>query len=155
MTSGKGQAAPDDPLRDYPIVITVPVRWGDMDAFGHVNNTVYFRFLESSRIAFFERVGTHGSTPSGVGPILHSTSCRFRAPVTFPDTVRVGARVVEVGEDRIRMEHAIYSERMGRVAATGEAVVVSFDYASGTKAPVPQSWRDHVASLEGSAPSKR
>lgn len=137
----------DDPLREYPVVVSQPVRWGDMDAFGHVNNTVYFRFFETARIAYFEEMGIHTSTPSGVGPILHSTSCRFRAPVVFPDTVRTGARVAEVGEDRIRMEHVVYSERLAKVAATGEALVVTFDYAAGQKAPVPQPWRDHIARL--------
>lgn len=141
----------DDPLCEFPIVISVPVRWGDMDAFGHVNNTVYLRFFESARIAYFERMGIHTSTPEGVGPILHSTSCRFRAPVTFPDTVRVGARVVDIGDDRVRMEHTVYSERMGKVAATGDALVVSFDYAKGEKAPVPAEWRKHIADLEAGA----
>ncbi|MFW6067917.1 MAG: acyl-CoA thioesterase [Myxococcota bacterium] len=136
-----------DPLSDYPIVVTEAVRWGDMDAFGHVNNTVYFRFFESARIAFFAELGIHTSTPEGVGPILHSTSCRFRAPVTFPDSLRVGARVADVGEDRIRMEHLVYSERLQKAAATGDALVVTFDYANGCKAPLPPAWREHIDAL--------
>jgi acyl-CoA thioester hydrolase len=87
-----------------------------------------------------------------VGPILHTTSCRFRAPVVFPDTVTIGARVVELGEDRMRMMHQVYSERLDRVAATGEALVVSFDYQAGRKAPLPDSWKQHIASLEGALP---
>jgi acyl-CoA thioester hydrolase len=141
------------PLPDFPVTLTIPVRWGDMDAFGHVNNTVYFRFLESARIAFFERMGIHTSAPTGVGPILHSTSCRFRAPVVFPDTVTVGARVVAMGEDRIRMAHDVHSARMDRIAASGEAVVVSFDYGTGQKAPIPQAWKDHITALQGSLPA--
>lgn len=140
-------------LADFPVTIRIAVRWGDMDALGHVNNTVYFRFFESARIAYFERMHVHTGTPSGVGPILHSTSCRFRAPVVFPDTVTVGARVEEVGEDRIRMVHHVHSERLDRVAATGEALVVSYDYQAGRKASLPDLWKEHIASLQGGLPS--
>jgi acyl-CoA thioester hydrolase len=140
------------PLADFPVTVTIPVRWGDMDAFGHVNNTVYFRFFEGARIAYFERMHIHTGVPSGVGPILHSTSCRFRAPVVFPDTVTVGVRVAELGEDRIRMVHEVHSERLDRIAATGEALVVTFDYQNGRKAPLPETWKQHIAALEGGLP---
>ncbi|MEQ8453496.1 MAG: thioesterase family protein [Sandaracinaceae bacterium] len=136
-------------LEGFPVQLTLPVRWGDMDAFAHVNNTVYFQYFESARIAYFERMGIIEGTPSGAGPILASTQCRFRAPVTYPDTVTVGARIPEVGDDRFRMEYAVWSERLATVAAKGEGVVVSFDYASGSKIPLPEAWRAAIAEIEG------
>jgi acyl-CoA thioester hydrolase len=125
-----------------------------MDAFQHVNNTVYFRFFESARIAYFERMGVSGAAGAsgGVGPILHSTACRFRAPVTYPDTVRVGARVVDVGDDRFRMEYAVVSEALGRVAATGDGLVVTFDYGAGTKVSLPAAWRRGIEAVEAGTP---
>jgi acyl-CoA thioester hydrolase len=138
-------------LAGYPVVATFPVAWGDMDAFQHVNNTRYFRYFENARIAYFDEAGISGVSgmPSGVGPILASTSCQFKAPLSFPDTIGVGARVVDVGEDRFTVEHAVASDKLGRIAAIGEAIIVSFDYAAQAKAPVPDAWRKAIARLEG------
>jgi acyl-CoA thioester hydrolase len=129
-------------MHPYEAVVDVPVAWGDMDAFGHVNNTRYFRYFETARIEFFAGFGFLGQ---GVGPILAATSCRFRAPVVFPDTLRVGSRVVSVGEDRFTLEHAAYSEKLDRIAAIGEAVVVSYDYAAGSKVALPPEWKAALA----------
>lgn len=137
-------------LSDYPVVATFPIAWGDMDAFQHVNNTRYFRYFENARIAYFDEAGISGVSgmPSGTGPILASTSCKFIAPLSFPDTIGVGARVVDIGEDRFTVEHAVASDKLGRIAAVGEARIVSFDYAAQTKAPVPDHWREAIERLE-------
>jgi acyl-CoA thioester hydrolase len=141
----------DEILPDYPVTVTRSVQWGDMDAFQHVNNIRYFRYFEDVRIAYFEEAGIAAATglPEGVGPILAETSCRFKAPLSYPDTLTLGARVEEVGEDRLHVRHAIYSEKLGRIAAEGRALIVSFDYAKQHKAPVPDAWREAVARLEG------
>ena len=135
-------------LRPFPVVSTIAVAWGDMDAFQHVNNAMYFRYFETARIAYFDRAQLDEAT---VGPILASTSCRFRAPVTYPDTLLVGARVTAVGTDRFGMEYAAYSMHLGRVAAQGEAVVVAYDYAARSKALVPQQWLDTIRALDPGA----
>lgn len=129
----------DAQLAAFPVVIRIVVAWSDMDALGHVNNAVYFRYFEAARIAYLERLDALallGAT--GLGPILASTHCRFRAPLTYPDTVAVGARTTDVGEDRITMEYAAASTRLGRVAAEGGAVVVTYDYRQNRKAPLPE-----------------
>ena len=73
---------------------TLTTSLGDIDLLGHVNNVVYFRWFESARIAYFDKVRMweFGETV-GIGPILHSINCRYRIPLTYPDTVSVGARV--------------------------------------------------------------
>src|SRR5262245_20383692 len=79
--------------REFPVVIEIPIAWGEMDAMQHVNNIVYFRYVESARMAYFERIGfLEHQRVTGVGPILAWTNCRFRRPLTYPDTVRVGTR---------------------------------------------------------------
>lgn len=140
----------ESPLADYPVVIEVPVAWGDMDAFEHVNNTVYLRWFESSRIAFFERVDALGTKhKTGVGPILASTRCRFKIPLTYPDTVYCGARVAfdSLGEDRFLMEHAVVSQRHGAIAAEGDGLIVCFHYGEGHKAPIPEALRAQILAL--------
>jgi acyl-CoA thioester hydrolase len=139
-------------LSRYPALLTIPVAWGEMDAFAHLNNTVYFRYFESARIAYFRSMEVYETgTPTGVGPILASTSCRFRAPIAYPDTVRVGARVREIGSDRFVMEYAIVSEALGRLAANGEGVIVSYDYSATSKVELPARWRECIVAIEGAA----
>lgn len=135
-------------LCGFPVVIEVPVAWGDMDAFGHVNNTVFFRFFESARIAYLRAIDfTAGGEAGAIGPILASTQCRFRRPVTFPDTVRVGARTTGLEEDRFIMEYRLVSEALGEVAAEGGGVVVSYDYGAGRKAAIPAPVRARILDI--------
>lgn len=138
-----------DPPPPFPVEVETPVAWGDMDAFGHVNNTVFFRYFETARIAYFDAVDFTGGPRRGdVGPILHSTHCRFRRPLTYPDTVTVGARVTGTGEDRLTMEYRVVSRKLGEVAAEGGGVVVSYHYGEGRKAPLPEAVRRRIRELE-------
>ena len=139
-------------LADFPVRVEIPVAWGDMDALGHVNNTVYFRYFETARISCFAELGLGQIEQSGgVGPILHSASCRFRIPLTHPDTVTVGARIGDVGEDRFVMLYRAVSHRHDAVAADGESLIVTFDYATGSKARVPDELRAQLLQLRGNA----
>lgn len=132
------------------MVVDTPVAWGDMDYFRHVNNIVFFRYFESARIAYLERIHFEDELKQGgIGPILHSTQARFRRPVTYPDRVLAGARTVEMAADRLVMEYRVVSEKLGAVAAEGGGVVVAYDYPAGRKAPLPPRVRDAVRGLEG------
>lgn len=139
-----------DLLQDYPVVYETDVAWGEMDAFQHVNNVVYLRYFESARIKYFHHTPMMSEMEeTGVGPILHSVSCRFRFPLTYPDRVRVGVRVKEVGEDRLVVHHRVVSVRHERIAAEGDGVVVMFDYRNNRKARVSETLAAAIARLEG------
>jgi acyl-CoA thioester hydrolase len=136
-------------LDGFPVVVSLPVQWNEMDAYGHVNNTVYFRYFEAARIEYLERIGIREVTPEQpTGVILHSTSARFRLPVRYPDQVRVGARTVELLDDRFRMEYRVVSEAAGATAAEGWGVVVCFDYAGQRKAALPEAVRHAIQALD-------
>lgn len=137
-------------LEEYPIVIEVPIAWGEMDSFSHVNNIVYFRWFESARIAYLDAIGFRGGDGhSGVGPILSSTHCRFRRPLRYPDTVQVGARTEQVAVDRFTMEYRIVSLGEDAVAAEGGGIVVAYDYEAAIKSGLPLDVRDRIRQLEG------
>ena len=139
-------------LTAFPIVVTIPVAWGEMDAFQHVNNSVYFRYFESARIAYFERLELmEYMQMTGVGPILASTQCRFRIPLTYPDVVRVGAKIADIADDRFVMHYAVVSQRLQKLAAEGEGVIVSFNYRENQKAPLPEVIRQRIAAIEATA----
>ena len=136
-------------LSGFPVVIEQAVQWGEMDAFAHVNNTVYFRYFENARIAYLERVGWWQEVArTGVGPILASVQARFRRPLAHPDTIRIGARVTELGEDRFTMEHRIVSVSRGEVVTEGSSVIVSYFYAEKRKTPIPEEYRRRIEELE-------
>jgi acyl-CoA thioester hydrolase len=123
-----------------PVVITIPVAWGEMDAFHHVNNVAYFRYIESARVAFCREIGWMpgvGEAASGVWPILHSAQIRFRAPVNYPDTLTISATPSAIEADRFTLSHALTSTAQGRVVAEGSGIIVSYDFARATKAPIP------------------
>jgi acyl-CoA thioester hydrolase len=138
------------PLAGFPVVVEIDVAWGDMDAFGHVNNVVYFRYFEQARLEYFRRLGVFElSRAAGVGPIVQSTQARYRRPLTYPDHVAVGVRVPAVGSDRFTIEHVLVSSRWNAVTAEGSSVVVTFDYDRGVKSAVPDAVRRAIEALEG------
>lgn len=135
----------------WPVEVDVPVAWGDMDAFQHVNNTVYLRWFETARIAYFQKLGmpTHFGQP-GLSAILAHASVDFKQPVTFPDRIKARARVAKVGNSSFTMSYQAFSEKRG-VVAEGEGVVVTFDYAKGLKVPVDAELRERIAKAEAGA----
>ena len=140
-------------LERYPVVVNVPVAWGEMDALGHVNNIVFYRYFETARIAYFNRLGrTSFTADREKGLILARSGCRYKAPVTHPDTLAVGARVTALDDDRMRMEYAVFSPKLGKIAAVGEAEVVSYDYRRGCRTPFDPSYRAMIVALEGREP---
>lgn len=137
----------------FPARVRIPVQWGDMDAYGHVNNAVYFRWFESARIEYLGLCGFLESYEEDrVGPILHSTSCRFRRALSFPDEVLVGGRASSVGEDRFEMEYRVVSVTGDAVAAEGTGLIVSFDYRAGEKRAIPAAIRTRIEEMESEAP---
>ena len=131
-----------DLLADYPFVYTVRMAWGEMDAFAHLNNVVLFRYFESARIAFFEQNGfVRQGRPLAVGPILASTGCRFKIPLTYPDTLQVGLRIKDIKDDRFTIDYAVASEKVAKISATGDAVIVSYDYENNRKTDLTEQWR--------------
>lgn len=136
-------------LEEFPVTVEKTLSWGDMDAFSHVNNTKYFRFFEDARIAYFQTTFINDEMEkTRIGPILKSTSCTFRIPLTFPDTILIGARVIELMNDRFVMKYGLWSHRHQRIAAEGEGVVVCLDYSTGQKAPLPARVVQAIKQLE-------
>lgn len=136
-------------LQGFPAIIEIPVAWGEMDSFGHVNNIIYFRYFESGRLDYFEKIGYLDLVKTeGIGPILASTQCRFRFPLTFPDTISVGTRVSDIQEDRFLMHYRVVSHTHNKVAADGEGLIVSYDYNKNQKTPIPEKILGKFEELE-------
>lgn len=137
-------------LAGYPVIVELPVVWGEMDSYRHVNNVVYFRYFENARLEYFRRLDWFEfEKQTGIGPILSATHARFRKPLTYPDTISVGCRVGKLEEDRFHMEYILVSHRLNAVAADGGGTIVTFHYEEGKKVLVPDEIRRRIEGLEG------
>jgi acyl-CoA thioester hydrolase len=137
-------------LNAFPVVRADSIGWSDMDAFQHVSNLVYFRWFQEARVEYMTLIGWFEmNTRIGYGPIVASTQARYRRPLSFPDRIWTGARIIDIGKDRVTFEHKIVSEKWGdELVAEGQAVIVGFDYLRGAKAELPTELLDAIASLE-------
>jgi acyl-CoA thioester hydrolase len=136
-------------LGRWPVSVEVPVAWGDMDAFDHVNNTVFFRWFETARIAYFERLGfLDRMEEDGVGPILARATCDYRLALRYPDLVRVEATVTRLGNSSFVMGYRVFSAEQDALAAEGEGVIVLYDYGTGQKAALDDDLRSAIEALE-------
>jgi acyl-CoA thioester hydrolase len=139
----------EDVLSACTVVMNIPVAWGEMDSMGHVNNIIYFRYFESVRIEYFNRLNMMGYQQEiGIGPILASTECRFKMPLHYPDTVIVGTKILSMEEDRFVMGYEVFSTKHKRIAADGEGVIVAYDYHNNKKVPIPEALRIKIMELE-------
>ena len=117
-----------------------PVRWADQDAYGHVNNTVYFRFFEEARIRW---LNDEAIIPDGEeeGPVIVTTAATFHQELQYPATVRVELRTGRAGNSSLETFYRVLDAEDGRVYASGEAKVVWINQDSGRPAPLPDRLR--------------
>ncbi len=132
-------------LKDYTVVEEIPVRWGDMDARGHVNNTIFYRYFESSRIALFQFLDIYEEpTTARIGPILSFQSCFYKAPLFYPDTVYVGAKITRIEGSKIIIKHVLSSKNLERIAAEGEAHIIWYDYEKKKRAIISDDLKHRI-----------
>lgn len=132
-----------------PVVIVQKVRWGEMDALGHVNNAVYFKYFEDVRIILFDKLGFNSVTASDPeGPILAHIDCQFLRPISYPDTLTIDCWVEKIGRTSMHVHHEIHSEALATVAARGTSVVVLIDYKTGGKVPLTDAIKEQIKALQ-------
>jgi acyl-CoA thioester hydrolase len=120
-----------------------------MDAFQHVNNTVYLRWFETARMAYFQRLGlVERMGRDGIGPILAKATVSYLRPVTWPDRVRVEVTVTRLGEKSFAMAYRARSSAQQAEVASGESVMVVYDYRAARSAPADDELRAAIAALE-------
>jgi len=117
-----------------------PVRWGDMDALGHVNNTVYFRYMEQARIEWLYALAQEGGGyATGTGPVIVNASCTFLVPIVYPGDVEVRMYLSEAGRSSIGSHYEL--DCAGRRMAEGAAKIVWIGIESGKSVELPPGLR--------------
>lgn len=120
----------------------VAIRWGDMDAMMHVNNTVYFRFMEQARIGWIDSWGVGNDAASPEGPVIASAACRFKRPLKYPGEVEVKVYVGKIGRSSMPTYYEIRrTDDAETVYATGEALFVWISNKSGRPVAFPEPVR--------------
>ena len=135
----------------WPISTEIKVNWGDMDALGHVNHSVYAKWMETVRMMYFSEIGMMNLyDDSNIGPILARIEIDYELPIVFPDVVTVSTSVSRMGNSSFDMRYKIESiSNNGKSAATGSVVCVLLDYSSGIPHKIPPKLRESIAKLEG------
>lgn len=130
--------------------ITIDIRFGDIDAMGHVNNAKYLTYMETARITYARDLGLwDGGPPRDIAPIMAKATIEYKLPLNLDDqAVEVYTRVSRLGNKSYDMEHLIVRKRDGEVAAFGLIVVVAYDYRTGQSTPIPDAWREKLLAYE-------
>lgn len=126
--------------------LEVPIRWGDMDALGHVNNVQYFRYLESGRIAYLNQVLAKTRTARQL--VLADMQCTFLRQLHYPGTVEVGTRSVRLGSSSLHLHCGLFIKDEAEPAASCRAVLVCYDFEQQQSTPLSVEERTAIAHFD-------
>ena len=132
-------------MSDFSIVQRV--RFGDLDAMGHLNNVEFLRYFETARIDFM-RQALPGHAPGrrrGFGFIFAECHINYRSPASFDEDIRIFIRPGELRRSSFRLEFEMRCDGDDRLVAEGYGVLVGYDYAAGKALPIPDEVRERLS----------
>lgn len=131
----------------YALVRPVPTRWMDNDVYGHVNNVVYYSYFDTVVNATLIEAGLLDPLHSPLIGLVVESSCRYAAPLSFPETVEAGLRVAKLGSSSVRYEIGLFKAGRSEPAADGHFVHVYVDSQTRRPVPLPSNWRAFLHTL--------
>lgn len=134
-------------LTEYALVYVQTIAWGEMDAFNHLNNVVFYRYAESARISYLHHLQLFADDQI---ILLARSSCDYLRPVLFPDTVLIGVRCQKLGNTSLTMQYAYFSQQQQKMVAMAESVIVRMDGKTQQKNPWTHEQRQAIMDLEAS-----
>lgn len=122
----------------------IPLRWGDMDAYGHLNNTLYFRYCEEARVQALYAMGAEISA-TGISPVIINASCTFLKQIVYPDVLRIETYVSSPGRSSFETWYRMYSEKSPEVlVCEGQSKIVWIDHATEKSVALPDKIRQQI-----------
>jgi len=138
-------------ITNYPFEANIKVTFRDLDALGHVNNAVYFTYLESARIRYITQFLEQGSpTPFDlldIPIILVEASCTYKSQALFGEKLTVGVGVSRFGTKSFDLVYKIVGED-GRLVATGKTIQVMYNYDTSSDFPIPEEIKTTVFTFQ-------
>ncbi|HOL65206.1 MAG TPA: thioesterase family protein [Accumulibacter sp.] len=126
----------------------IPIRWGDMDAYGHVNNTIYFRYMEQARVEYLQKSGCP-AIPRGDAPVIINASCTFLIPLNYPGVVEVRMYCGQPGRSSVPTHYELRLQGDAETLyATGDAKMVWMNVDSGKSVPIPAHLRADLTATD-------
>jgi len=138
-------------MSEFRFFHPIEVRYGDLDPQGHLNNAKYLTYFETGRIQYFTELELFqpGQSFMDIGVIMAKASVSFRAPVHYGMPVNVGVHIGKLGGKSITVEQNIVHAESGEVLATGEVILVTFDYHQNKTISIPDVMREKISKYEG------
>ncbi|MEM8962944.1 MAG: thioesterase family protein [Acidobacteriota bacterium] len=136
------------PREAFRVVEPIAVRWGDMDAYEHVNNAAFLTYCESARITYFETVDLFDHVDDKNGPVVVEVRCAFLRQVHYPANLEVGAKASQIGRSSFTLEYGIFDTADGDRVAEGSSVVVWIDRKAGRSHSLPTSLVERIRALD-------
>jgi acyl-CoA thioester hydrolase len=139
-------------MSDFHFYHPIEVRYGDLDPQGHVNNAKFLTYFEQARLVYWIRLGIFTTDQSfmELGIILADVHITYLAPVYYGQNIKVGVRVVKLGNKSMTWEQNVVDAATGKELAKGEVVVVAYDYKEEKTISIPQEWREKIELFEKS-----
>jgi len=133
---------------DFKVKLNLRLDWSEMDLFGHINNVMYMKYIQASRVNYWESISLMKHFESGgIGPILLSTSCLFKKPLHYPGNILVQVRMEFIKNTSFGLHHQILNEE-NEVCAEAKDIIVMYDFSRNEKVPVSGEMRDVIEKLE-------
>ena len=137
-------------MGEYHFFHSIEIRYGDIDAQRHVNNTRHFTYMEQARAKYIKALGLwEGSDFDAIGIILAEQSCRYVNPIQLDSEIRVGVRTVRLGAKSIETQYSLQDAHTGDELAVGQAILVAYDYQLRKSILIPDDWRVAITAFEG------
>ncbi len=137
-------------MSPYNFYQPITIRYGDIDAQGHVNNARYLTYMEQARVSYLTHLDLwDGNSFLSVGIIIAEVQLSFKAPIHFGQTVQVGVRAARLGNKSLTVDHTIEDTNTGQKFAQASTVLVAYDYERGRTIPIPDHWRHTLTEFEG------
>jgi acyl-CoA thioester hydrolase len=135
-------------LQDYHTELNLRIDWSELNLFGHVSNVEFFKYIQASRVHYWEEIGMeHTFRDFKIGPILASTSCQFKQQLYYPGNIKVLVKTDYIKNTSFAMTHLILNEQH-EIAGIGKDIIVLFDYNTNQKISIPSDIRNSIQKKE-------
>jgi acyl-CoA thioester hydrolase len=136
-------------MAEYRFFHPVDVRYADIDAQRHVNNVVFFTYMETARAQYLQHLGLwDGQDFADIGIILVQAECQYLRPIAYKTRVRVGVRTEAIGNKSMTLSYCLEDADQDVLYGEGRTVLVAYDYRTQCSLTVPERWRHVIISYE-------
>lgn len=134
--------------KDFRVELKLRIDWSELDYFGHVNNVSFFKYIQSSRVNYWDKIGlTKSHRETNIGPMLASCKCDFKQPLFYPGQIIILSRVDFIKNTSFSICHRVIDDK-GQIAAEAQDIMVMFDFNQNKKIAFPDDLKEKIEKLE-------